>query len=228
MLGLSQFFASPEDRPTGSPALTVISGSMTFRGSTISGTGDLRIEGTVWSDISMDGRIYVAPGAEVYGEVHAQSIMVAGYVEGRLHADGKLVLTPQAVVSASLEMNSLRIDAGARFQGTVQPLERDDPEPSLSLEDEEESSSPIPSRLVTSSAAESSHSDESDPSSEQSSSSTLGTSPPPPEETPSRDEDVEAESSDASSSEESASSNASSSESSEEDDGNESSYGFQW
>lgn len=215
MLGLSQLFASPEDRPPRSASLSVVSKGMTFRGTAISGTGDLRIEGTVRADISVDGRVYVAPGAEVYGEVRAESILVAGYVEGGLHAAEKLVLTSQAAVSATLEMRTLKIDAGARFEGEVQPHDRDDSESSLSLE---EASTSIPSRLVSSSEASQSGTQES---------SVERASSPVQEDRSPEDEETDAESSVSSSPEDSSPSNASSSKRSEEE-GDEPSYGFQW
>lgn len=226
MLGLSQFFPSSEG-PTPSRSLSVISESMTFQGTTISGPGDLRIEGSVRADISVEGRIYVAPGAEVYGEVHAQSILVAGYVEGSLDAAEKLVLTDQAVVSATLEMRTLRIDSGAQFEGQVQPHERDSSESSFSLEPER-SSSPASSGLVSSSGSstnpeEKEHVPESPPTS---SSSVEGESTSS-EESTSQDDEAESDTSVSSSVEESGSSSAPRSENLEEED-SESSYGFQW
>lgn len=224
MLGLSQLFPTPEEQPTSAPTLTVISQGMTFRGTGISGSGDLRIEGAVWADISVEGRLYVAPGAEVYGDVHAQSIMVAGYVEGGLRADEKLVLTSQATVSATLRMGTLRIDSGAQFEGTVQPLEGEQSEAPLFLDDDEASES-IPPQPVPS--AEPSPSSDLDLSDDRSSSNG-GTASSSEEESESSVEEADAESSRSPSAEEPAPPNASSVDPSDEDEEDESSYGFQW
>lgn len=125
MLGLSRFFPFSDEEPTERASLSVVSEHMTFRGAAVSGPGDIRIEGDVRADISMEGRVYVAPGAEIHGSIYAQSIFVAGDVRGRLHACEKLVLRAQAEVHGTLVMSTLQVDAGARFHGSVEPHGRE-------------------------------------------------------------------------------------------------------
>lgn len=152
MLGLSQFFSSAEEPPPG-PSLTVIAERTTVQGTAISGGGDLRIEGIVRADISVEGRVYVAPKAEVYGEVRAQTIRVDGFVRGQLCAVDTVTLTPQAEVYATLLADTLRIEEGAQFWGTVQALDHAPSPSSLSSGDKVPALS-VPSRAATSSDEE--------------------------------------------------------------------------
>ena len=127
MLALS-LFSSSSDAPDASsesdtPGATA-STSIISEGADIEGTleftdADLHIEGTVHGDISTDGRVVVAEGAEVQGTIHAHTVQLAGYVEGHVEADGELVLHPTSEVHATLEADVLEVKPGADFSGQV-------------------------------------------------------------------------------------------------------------
>jgi cytoskeletal protein CcmA (bactofilin family) len=105
--------------PSPLPSLSLIGDETTIAGDRVSGSGDLRIEGTVRADIERDGRVVVAHSGTVEGTVRAQSIRVAGTVRGALHAEDTLVLTASANVRAHLEADALTIESGADFKGEV-------------------------------------------------------------------------------------------------------------
>ena len=117
MFGLIRLFRSSDPDPL--PALSIIGDDTTIRGDTITGSGDLRIEGTIHADIVREGRVVVAPDGAVHGTVQAQSIHVAGTVRGELHADDTLVLGASSDVEARLQADALTIESGADFKGTV-------------------------------------------------------------------------------------------------------------
>ncbi len=117
MFGLIQLFRSESSSPL--PALSIIGDDTTIHGDTITGTGDLRIEGTIRADVEREGRVVVAKDGAVYGTVRAESILVAGTARGKLHADGTLVLSASSDVRARLEADSLNIESGANFRGQV-------------------------------------------------------------------------------------------------------------
>jgi cytoskeletal protein CcmA (bactofilin family) len=127
MLALSLFSSSSDktDSSSGSGASgATASTSIISEGADIEGIleftdADLHIEGTVHGDISTNGRVVVAEGAEVQGTIHAHTIQVAGYVEGHVEADDELVLHPSSEVHATLEADVLEVKPGADFSGEV-------------------------------------------------------------------------------------------------------------
>jgi len=133
MLALSLFSSSSrdakaEDRPdedtASPPSKDEVSTSIISEGATIEGILDfhavnLRIEGTVHGDISTDGRVVVAEGAEVQGTINARTVRLAGTVDGHVLATEKLVLAPTSKVQATLEADILEVQPGADFSGEV-------------------------------------------------------------------------------------------------------------
>lgn len=133
MVALSLFSSDSPSEDVDETTQDTVSSSIISEGASIEGTLDLTsvnlsIEGTVHGDISTDGRVVVAEGAEVEGTIRAQTIRVAGYVEGHLLATEHLVLCPSAKVHATLEADILEIQPGADFAGEVPDTEAFVPE----------------------------------------------------------------------------------------------------
>ena len=110
-------FRSNEPSPL--PTLSIIGDDTTIHGETITGSGDLRIEGTIRANVERDGRVVVAKDGAVYGTVRAESILVAGTARGELHAEETLVLAASSNVRARLQADALNIESGADFKGEV-------------------------------------------------------------------------------------------------------------
>jgi len=146
MLALSLFSSSrgsssnaPTDGAPASPTPGDVSTSIISEGATIEGilnlrAVDVRIEGTVHGDISTDGRVVVAEGAEVQGTITARTVRLAGTVEGHVLATEKLVLAPTSTVRATLEADILEVQPGADFSGEV-------PKPTAFVAEEDASAS---------------------------------------------------------------------------------------
>jgi cytoskeletal protein CcmA (bactofilin family) len=117
MFGLIQLFRSNDPSPL--PTLSIIGDDTTIQGDTVTGSGDLRIEGTIRANVERDGRVVVAKDGAVYGTVRAESILVAGTARGELHAEETLVLAASSDVRARLQADALNIESGADFKGEV-------------------------------------------------------------------------------------------------------------
>jgi cytoskeletal protein CcmA (bactofilin family) len=117
MFGFVRLFRSTARSPL--PALSLIGDDTTIRGDVITGTGDLRVEGTVHADVEREGRVVIASGGAVYGTVRAESIQVAGTARGALCATDTLELTGSADVRARLRADALTVAPGADFRGEV-------------------------------------------------------------------------------------------------------------
>ena len=116
MLGFAWFSQSTDDSPS---PVSLIGADTTIVGDVISGSGDLRIEGTVRADVERAGRVLVAPNGTVHGTVRAQSIQVAGTVHGGLRAETGLLLTAASTVRGRLQAGCLTVEPGADFRGEV-------------------------------------------------------------------------------------------------------------
>jgi cytoskeletal protein CcmA (bactofilin family) len=117
MFGLAWFSRSSKNATP--PPVSLIGEDTTIRGDVISGTGDLRVEGTIRADIERNGRVLVAPGGTIHGSVRAWSIQVAGTVRGALRAEETLILASASDVRARLQAPALTIEPGADFRGKV-------------------------------------------------------------------------------------------------------------
>lgn len=121
MFGFAWFSESSDPPPV--PTLSLVGDDTTIADDVISGSGDLRIEGTVHADIDREGRVIIAPNGTIHGTVRAQSIHVAGTARGELHAE-TLVLADSSDVRARLQAESLTVEPGADFRGEVYDSER--------------------------------------------------------------------------------------------------------
>ena len=79
--------------------------------------GDLRVDGQVNGKLRISGMLTVGPKAKILGDVHAQTIVIHGVIEGRLQADDRIHLARGARVKADLYCGSLVIDEGVFFKG---------------------------------------------------------------------------------------------------------------
>ena len=111
--------SSDDNSPESSSALSVIGRSSTMTGSLDLEEDDLRVDGTLDGDVRTKGRVHVARGGRVHGEIQARSIRIAGRAGGVLHARDSLVLLESAMVQGILCGESLTIEDGANFEGGI-------------------------------------------------------------------------------------------------------------
>lgn len=80
---------------------------------------DLRVDGVLDGDVHTEGRVHVAQGGAVQGEIQAGSIRLAGDAEGVFCAKQELVLLAPSAVQGILCADALTIEDGADFEGGI-------------------------------------------------------------------------------------------------------------
>ena len=119
--------AAPSPAPAvSSRGLSTLSSDLQFEGS-ISGGGDLQIDGALKGDIRV-GRLIVGETGAIEGNVSADYLEVRGRIVGGV--TGKQVkLISTAYVDGDITAEQLSIDIGAYFQGRVLQSRREAPAP---------------------------------------------------------------------------------------------------
>jgi cytoskeletal protein CcmA (bactofilin family) len=108
--------AANEDVAPARPDPSVISANTQLAGS-ITTTDELYIQGKVDGDVSAT-TVMVCEGGVVRGDITAETITVYGAVTGNL-IGGHVLLCEGSVVDGEITHSSLRIDAGANFEGSI-------------------------------------------------------------------------------------------------------------
>ena len=80
----------------------------------ISGSGTLRIEGSVKGDINVNGDTELAEGASVEGNLSGESLEIAGSLLGDARASGAIAVLSSAQIRGELRGSQISIEAGAR------------------------------------------------------------------------------------------------------------------
>lgn len=112
-------------------------GGMSFIGSevtitgNIGGGGNLHIDGRVDGDVVCSS-IIVGDGGQVNGNVRAGEARIAGTVNGTVAAE-ILTIASSARIDGDLSYDSVSIETGARVEGRVKRLTREDTGSALKL-----------------------------------------------------------------------------------------------
>ncbi len=86
----------------------------------VQGEGDLVIEGQVEGDLTLRGHLTVAESGSVSCEaVDAESVTIAGLLQGEVTASGPVELAATARVRGNLKGSAVTIAEGARFSGRL-------------------------------------------------------------------------------------------------------------
>jgi len=110
-------FKSKEKKDNPTLTSTVIGEGIRIEGTIISGSGSIRIDGNVISNMSVDGAIIIGETGFVKGDIKTSSALIAGRVEGNLLSDDGVHITSTGVLSGNITSRSLIIDEGATFTG---------------------------------------------------------------------------------------------------------------
>jgi cytoskeletal protein CcmA (bactofilin family) len=103
----------PAPKPSGVP--TIVGPDMIIRGN-LQSLGDLQVDGTVIGDIQV-GRLVIAEGGTVHGDVVAQNVRVCGTINGAIRA-GMVTLTATGTILGDVLHELLAIETGGRLEGT--------------------------------------------------------------------------------------------------------------
>ncbi len=96
--------------------VSIISGGVKLEGNLFS-EGNVRIDGTVVGNVSVNGSLTVGENAHMQGEIKASSITMGGKIEGKVIASEILRLESKSVLKGDLITRKLIIEEGAVFEG---------------------------------------------------------------------------------------------------------------
>ena len=88
-----------------------VEGKLTFEGS-------VRIDGQVEGEISAQDTVIIGEGAEVTAQVHANTVVVQGRINGDIAARKRVELKAPATLIGNISTPSLVIHEGVVFEGT--------------------------------------------------------------------------------------------------------------
>jgi cytoskeletal protein CcmA (bactofilin family) len=84
---------------------------------TLEGSGEVRLEGHVEGQLRVQGRVLVAAGGELRGDIEGHEVVLEGAVHGEVHARERLVLAASGLLMGGIVSPRLVIEEGGRFQG---------------------------------------------------------------------------------------------------------------
>ena len=90
----------------------------------VSGEGSLIILGSFEGEFDLKGRLKVAQGARIKGDIKASDIYVNGAIEGSITASEKVHLDSTARISGGIATPRISVLEGARFDGEIQMSNR--------------------------------------------------------------------------------------------------------
>lgn len=79
--------------------------------------GNVRIDGIIVGNVTVNGNLTIGDGSKIEGEVKARNITMSGRVDGKVNALEKLRMEAKSVLKGDLVTKFLVIEEGAVFQG---------------------------------------------------------------------------------------------------------------
>ena len=98
---------------------TCIGAETVFKGS-FSGPGHCIIHGTVEGDCDLNGTVVIGDQGKWIGNVVAETILIAGQVEGDITAKDKMEIVSTARIKGKISAKVLAIAEGAIHEGQIQ------------------------------------------------------------------------------------------------------------
>jgi cytoskeletal protein CcmA (bactofilin family) len=98
---------------------SVVAAEITITGKIV-GTGHVRIAGKFEGDVHIQGDLTIEPGAKLTGGIRAESVAIAGEVEGNIDHAAKVELLSTGVLNGDLKAGTLTVAAGSRMRGRAE------------------------------------------------------------------------------------------------------------
>lgn len=95
---------------------TIIGRNTQFKG-TISGAGNIRIDGSMEGEIDGEGNVIVGEMGEVVANVKARNILISGTIRGNVQAVEKLEILNSGKLYGDVTASILSVSEGAMFKG---------------------------------------------------------------------------------------------------------------
>lgn len=111
-------------RPTPTPSgrattVTRVAAGTRIEGQVL-GTTDVLVEGEVAGSVRVDGRVTIAEGGGVEGDIEARVVEIAGRVEGDVRASERVEMAASGVAEGDFSAPRVVIAEGAFFRGNVE------------------------------------------------------------------------------------------------------------
>lgn len=116
--------AAPQDKTIG----TIIGEGLVIKEGTLTGTGNMRIDGTFLGTIDIDGHIVISETGFIKGDILSRSALIAGKLIGNIKTSDAIHLASTAHVEGVLEGRTVIVDEDAVFNGTCK-MQTGDPAP---------------------------------------------------------------------------------------------------
>jgi len=98
---------------------SVISAGLTIEGK-IEGAGHVRIAGNFKGDVHVQGNLTIDAGARLTGGVRANTVIIAGELEGNIDSAARVELLQTGILNGDLKAGSLTVAAGSRMRGRAE------------------------------------------------------------------------------------------------------------
>jgi cytoskeletal protein CcmA (bactofilin family) len=109
-----------QQQPVRSKNVSVIGPTLVFKGE-LSADEDLIIEGTIEGTIAHHKKnLTIGAKGRVSADIHANSVLVEGHLDGDIHSDGLVSLAKGATVHGNIYCARLMLQDGSHFNGKVQ------------------------------------------------------------------------------------------------------------
>lgn len=85
----------------------------------VSGPGDLFLEGKLEGDLTISGLLFIGEGGAIRGEITAGNMILAGSVQGRITVAGKIEVRSTGRIQGDLVCQQIAIAEDAHLDGEV-------------------------------------------------------------------------------------------------------------
>jgi len=115
-------FGKSDNKGLDKDKVETILGTGTKIDGNINSKGSLRVEGTVVGEIEVKGDLFVGEDANIKSKVKGRNVIIAGKIEGNIIAENKLEILPTGRVDGDIQMKTIKIEEGAKFEGNSKIL----------------------------------------------------------------------------------------------------------
>ncbi|HEY4130465.1 MAG TPA: polymer-forming cytoskeletal protein [Gemmatimonadaceae bacterium] len=109
----------PRRAPNRDARESIIAADITIEGK-IDGAGHVRLAGRFKGDVHIQGDLTVESGAKLTGSVVANSVAIAGEIEGNIESAARVELLETGVLNGDLRAGTLTVAAGSRMRGRAE------------------------------------------------------------------------------------------------------------
>jgi cytoskeletal protein CcmA (bactofilin family) len=98
---------------------SVIAAELTITGKIV-GSGHVRIAGRFEGDVHIEGNLTIEQGAKLTGGIRAESVAIAGEIEGNIDSAERVELLSTGVLNGDLKAGTLTVAAGSKMRGRAE------------------------------------------------------------------------------------------------------------